>query len=73
MIHIFSTRENDYEPLQSLPDHSASVTAVEFTGGPGGLQLLSCGADKSVIYHTLKRDEVRTLLIIIYNVFVPLC
>ena len=54
MVHVFSSSENSsgYVPIQSLPDHSASVTAVSFFNNNQDLQLLSGGADKSVLYHT---------------------
>lgn len=63
MVHVFGSVDKScdgggcYEPIQSLPDHSASVTAVCFTTSDNQeLQLLSCGADKSVLYHT--KDKV---------------
>lgn len=59
MIHIFSNVENTYQPIQSLPDHSAAVTAVGFTGNKDKLQLLSAGADKSILFHAVDKDEVK--------------
>lgn len=59
MVHIFSKHgENSYQPLQSLPDHSAAVTAVGFTGSQDRLQLLSSGADKSILFHMMEKDDV---------------
>lgn len=58
MVHVFTNTEDGYQPLQSLPDHSAAVTAVGFTVSEDTLQLLSCGADKSIIFHTLGKNEV---------------
>ena len=58
MVHVFSSRasRSGYEPIQSVPDHSASVTAISFTTNKEQeLQLLSCGADKSVLYHVLDK------------------
>ncbi|XP_023225162.1 mitogen-activated protein kinase-binding protein 1-like [Centruroides sculpturatus] len=48
LIHIFDA-EQDYAFLQTLDDHSSSVTAVRFVN-INKLQLISCGADKSVIF-----------------------
>lgn len=59
MVHVFANSEDSYQPIQSLPDHSAAVTAVGFTEQEGHMQLLSAGADKSIIYHALEVDEVR--------------
>ncbi len=61
MIHIFSNVETHYQPIQSIPDHSAAVTAVNFTWGSERLQLLSAGADKSIVFHAMGRDEVSGL------------
>lgn len=58
MIHIFSNVESHYQPIQSIPDHSAAVTAVGFTWTGDRLQLLSAGADKSIVFHGMGKDEV---------------
>lgn len=60
MIHIFTNSERSiYEPIQSLPDHSASVTAVNFASYKDQqLQLLSSGADKSILYHVLDKVAI---------------
>lgn len=59
MVHIFTNNgTSGYEPIQSLPDHSASVTAVSFASCKDQqLQLLSSGADKSILYHVLDKDS----------------
>lgn len=55
MVHIFTTTDSSYQPIQSLNDHSAAVTAVKFVlNKDGGLQLLSSGADKSIIFHSME-------------------
>jgi WD40 repeat protein len=59
MVHVFSNVEDGYTPVQSLPDHSAAVTAIGFTVSEDGLQLLSSGADKSIIFHLMEKNEVR--------------
>ena len=58
MIHIFSNIETHYHPIQSIPDHSAAVTAVRFTLDSDRFQLLSAGADKSIVFHAMGKDEV---------------
>ena len=58
MVHIFTCppSECSYQPVQSLPDHSAAVTAVKFAPTKdSGMQLLSSGADKSIIFHTMDK------------------
>ena len=48
LIHTFDATA-DYTFLQTLGDHSSSITAVRFLQTQDGLQMLSCGADKSII------------------------
>ena len=74
MVHIFqcSPGQSGYQPVQSLPDHSAAVTAVKFAPSKdSGLQLLSSGADKSIIFHTL--EKVRFCEYLLFNIFIGLC
>jgi hypothetical protein len=37
-----------YELVQTLDEHTASVTAVRFA--PGGGRLVSCSADRSIVF-----------------------
>ena len=32
LIHVFTTEGSNYNHVQTLDDHSASITAVKFTG-----------------------------------------
>ena len=32
LIHVFTTEDSNYNHVQTLDDHSASITAVKFTG-----------------------------------------
>ncbi|EEC11682.1 WD-repeat protein, putative [Ixodes scapularis] len=49
-VHVFDV-EREYQFQQTLDDHSSSITAVRFVQGPGSqLQMISCGADKSIIF-----------------------
>lgn len=54
LIHIFN-RDQDYNLIQSLYDHSGSITAVRFTGKNPGLRIVSCGADKSIYVQTAEQ------------------
>ncbi|KAM8952741.1 WD repeat-containing protein 62-like [Pelodytes ibericus] len=49
LIHVLNV-ENDYTLLQTLDDHSSSITAVKFAGGVDQLHMISCGADKSIYF-----------------------
>lgn len=51
LIHVFDV-SRQYSFVQTLPDHSSSITSVKFISDyeKRSLQLISCGADKSVIF-----------------------
>ncbi|XP_011303642.1 mitogen-activated protein kinase-binding protein 1 isoform X2 [Fopius arisanus] len=56
LIHVFNVDEG-YDFLQTLDDHSSSITAVRFfnqTNQSDKLQMVSCGADKSIIFRQLQ-------------------
>ncbi|XP_014602674.1 PREDICTED: mitogen-activated protein kinase-binding protein 1 isoform X7 [Polistes canadensis] len=56
LIHVFSV-DQDYNFSQTLDDHSSSITAVRFfnqTNQSNQLQMVSCGADKSIIFRQLQ-------------------
>ncbi|XP_050299920.1 uncharacterized protein LOC126738571 isoform X2 [Anthonomus grandis grandis] len=53
LIHVFDTK-SDYDFVQTLDDHSSSITAVRFLSHPNNqIQMVSCGADKSLIFRSL--------------------
>ncbi|XP_043975793.1 WD repeat-containing protein 62 isoform X2 [Gambusia affinis] len=54
LIHIFN-QEKNYNLQQTLNDHSSSITAVKFTGQSPEVQLVSCGADKSIYVQTAEK------------------
>ncbi|KAF4100003.1 hypothetical protein G5714_020129 [Onychostoma macrolepis] len=57
LIHVLDAEE-DYGLLQTLDEHSSSVTSVRFAAaGDGKLRIISCGADKSVYIHTAHRTS----------------
>jgi len=58
LIHVFNAGKN-YGFLTTLDDHSSSITAVRFLPGqsPEGTQMVSCGADKSIIFRDVSSDS----------------
>ncbi|KAG5319785.1 MABP1 protein, partial [Acromyrmex heyeri] len=56
LIHVFSV-DQGYNFLQTLDDHSSSITAVRFfnqLSQSNQIQMVSCGADKSIIFRQLQ-------------------
>lgn len=56
LIHVFDVEQN-YRILQTLDDHSSSITSVKFIGAGGAFQMISCGADKSIIFRTFQGTQ----------------
>ena len=60
LIHVFSV-DQGYNFLQTLDDHSSSITAVRFfsqNNQADQIQMVSCGADKSIIFRQLQSVSV---------------
>uniref|UniRef100_A0A2M4CRT5 Putative mitogen-activated protein n=1 Tax=Anopheles darlingi TaxID=43151 RepID=A0A2M4CRT5_ANODA len=55
LIHIFDCEAN-YRILQTLDDHSSSITSVRFIGVGKQFQMVSCGADKSIIFRNYQNN-----------------
>ncbi|XP_073989387.1 WD repeat domain 62 isoform X4 [Rhodnius prolixus] len=55
LVHVFDVEE-DYNFVQTLDDHSSSITAVRFLNAQSNLQMVSCGADKSIIFRQLQTN-----------------
>jgi WD40 repeat protein len=55
-VHIFDASK-DYQLVATLDDHSAAITAVRFTTSSitSNLQLISCSADKSLIFRSISK------------------
>ena len=53
LVHVFDM-EQQYGLLQTLSDHSSSITAVKFTQTDGKMKMLTCGADKSILFRNLQ-------------------
>ena len=51
LIHIFDVK-NDFRLIQTLEDHTSSITALQFCDN--GRKLMSSAADKSIIFRTLQ-------------------
>jgi WD40 repeat protein len=58
-VHIFDASK-DYQLVATLDDHSAAITAVRFTFSSitSNLQLISCSADKSLIFRSISKVKI---------------
>ncbi|KAG0199197.1 mitogen-activated protein kinase binding protein 1 [Mortierella sp. NVP41] len=54
LLHVFDVL-NDYALVQTLDDHSSSITSIKFTAD--GSRMMSCGADKSIIFRNCHKNE----------------
>ncbi|KAK2856450.1 hypothetical protein Q5P01_005185 [Channa striata] len=59
LIHILDA-EDDYSLLQTLDEHSSSITAVRFAASDNKVRMISCGADKSIYFRTAHTTDKRT-------------
>ncbi|XP_055496959.1 mitogen-activated protein kinase-binding protein 1 [Leucoraja erinacea] len=59
LIHVLDV-ENDYSLLQTLDEHSSSITAVKFTANGGSVRMITCGADKSIYFRTAQKTNEGT-------------
>ncbi|PKK17301.1 WD repeat-containing protein 62, partial [Columba livia] len=53
LIHVLNVAKN-YKLEQTLDDHSSAITSVKFAGN-GDVQLISCGADKSIYFRNAQK------------------
>ncbi|CAF2007169.1 unnamed protein product [Rotaria magnacalcarata] len=58
LLHIFDA-SRDYQLVTTLVDHSGVITTVRFTFSSitSNLQLISCSADKSLIFRSISKNE----------------
>ncbi|XP_045770554.1 mitogen-activated protein kinase-binding protein 1 isoform X6 [Maniola jurtina] len=56
LVHVFLV-ERGYQILQTLDEHSSSITAVRFLSSGSGLQMVSCGADKTILFRQLRTTQ----------------
>lgn len=54
ILHVFDVR-NNFQLLQTLDDHSSSITSAFFTEDGG--RLISCGPDKSIIFRSCQDNS----------------
>ncbi|XP_072342283.1 mitogen-activated protein kinase-binding protein 1 isoform X1 [Scyliorhinus torazame] len=59
LIHVLDA-EDDYSLLQTLDEHSSSITAVKFTANDGNVRMITCGADKSIYFRTAQKSAEGT-------------
>ncbi|KAJ3252634.1 hypothetical protein HDU77_005036 [Chytriomyces hyalinus] len=58
LIHVFNLRRNGVVQLiQTLDEHTSSITGVKFS--EGGRKLMSSAADKSIVFRSLQEDLSR--------------
>ncbi|XP_011248845.1 WD repeat-containing protein 62 isoform X8 [Mus musculus] len=53
LIHVLNVEKN-YNLEQTLDDHSSSITAIKFAG-TRDVQMISCGADKSIYFRSAQQ------------------
>lgn len=53
LVHLYDCK-NDYAVTSTLENHSGAVTGLKFTND--GNKLLSCGADKTVVFSDVSQD-----------------
>ncbi|XP_074872743.1 WD repeat-containing protein 62 isoform X2 [Carettochelys insculpta] len=53
LIHVLNV-DRSYKLEQTLDDHSSAITAVKFAGN-GEVQMISCGADKSIYFRSAQK------------------
>ncbi|MEQ2300877.1 Mitogen-activated protein kinase-binding protein 1, partial [Ameca splendens] len=56
LIHVLDAAR-EYSLVQTLDEHSSSITAVRFAANEGKVWMISCGADKSVYFRTAQQME----------------
>ncbi|XP_037100854.1 mitogen-activated protein kinase-binding protein 1-like isoform X2 [Syngnathus acus] len=59
LIHVLNAAA-DYGLVQTLDEHSSSITAVRFAAVDGKVRLISCGADKSIYFRTAHTSDSGT-------------
>uniref|UniRef100_A0A6Q2XI13 Mitogen-activated protein kinase binding protein 1 n=1 Tax=Esox lucius TaxID=8010 RepID=A0A6Q2XI13_ESOLU len=56
LIHVLDA-DKDYGLVQTLDEHSSSITAVRFAANDSKVKMISCGADKSIYFRTAHRSD----------------
>uniref|UniRef100_A0A8C7LE40 Mitogen-activated protein kinase binding protein 1 n=1 Tax=Oncorhynchus kisutch TaxID=8019 RepID=A0A8C7LE40_ONCKI len=60
LIHVLDA-DREYSLLQTLDEHSSSITAVRFAANEGKVRMISCGADKSIYFRTAQKSDEGTV------------
>ncbi|PRP86748.1 hypothetical protein PROFUN_02897 [Planoprotostelium fungivorum] len=55
LIHVFDIN-NRFQLVHSLADHSSSITSIQFANQ--GTKLLSCGADRSILFREVQTNPI---------------
>ncbi|XP_029281921.1 LOW QUALITY PROTEIN: mitogen-activated protein kinase-binding protein 1-like [Cottoperca gobio] len=56
LIHVLDA-EDDYSLVQTLDEHSSSITAIRFAANDNKVKMISCGADKSIYFRTAHKTD----------------
>ncbi|XP_051265541.1 mitogen-activated protein kinase-binding protein 1-like isoform X3 [Dicentrarchus labrax] len=56
LIHVLDAGD-DYSLVQTLDEHSSSITAVRFAANDNKVRMISCGADKSIYFRTAYKTD----------------
>ena len=56
LVHIFDASASPYKAINTLDNHSSSVTAAKFTSD--GKRFLSCGGDRTMVLSTVNGPEI---------------
>ncbi|KAG2218778.1 hypothetical protein INT45_000315, partial [Circinella minor] len=59
LLHVFDINSG-FQLVQTLDDHSSSITAVKFSRN--AKRLISCGADKGVIFRNIAKTPIDLML-----------
>lgn len=60
LVHLFDVRSG-YIHTHTVCDHSGSITSVKFSVSHDSVQLISCGADKSLVIQEVKEGIARRI------------
>ncbi|KAM4712862.1 mitogen-activated protein kinase-binding protein 1-like isoform 2-T2 [Anableps anableps] len=56
LIHVLDA-DDSYSLVQTLDEHSSSITAVRFAANDNKVRMISCGADKSIYFRTAHKTD----------------
>ncbi|XP_047242986.1 mitogen-activated protein kinase-binding protein 1-like [Girardinichthys multiradiatus] len=56
LIHVLDA-DDSYSLVQTLGEHSSSITAVRFAANDNKVRMISCGADKSIYFRTAHKTD----------------